>query len=94
MFHTLFRRGVPVVLALLLTLSFTGPVAAAPIEEGPVVTVWEEMWGWFASLWSGDGDRGLGLDPDGLTGDGDPGLGLDPDSLAYIDRGSDLDPNG
>lgn len=80
MFHTLFRRGVPVVLALLLTLSFAGPAAAAPVEAGPVVAVWEEMWGWFASLWEGDGDRGLEIDPNGLDdeGDGDRGLELDP----------------
>lgn len=91
MFHTLFRRGVPVVLALLLTLSFAGPVAAAPVEAGPVVSVWEEMWGWFASLW--EGDRGLGLDPDGSTGDRGPEI--DPDGLDDEgERGAGLDPNG
>ena len=78
MFRTLFRRGVPVVLALLLTLSFAGPVAAAPVEEGPAVAVWEEMWEWFASLWEGDGDRGPEIAPDGLDEEGERGAGLDP----------------
>lgn len=91
MFHTLFRRGVPVVLALLLTLSFAGPVAAAPVEAGPVVSVWEEMWGWFASLW--EGDRGAGIDPDGQP-TGDRGPEIDPNGLVYTERGPELDPNG
>lgn len=81
MFHTLFRRGVPVVLALLLTLSFAGPVAAAPVEVGPVVSVWEEMWGWFASLW--EGDRGPEIDPNGEPY-------VDPAG----ERGPEIDPNG
>jgi hypothetical protein len=94
MFNTLFRRGVPVVLALLLTLSFAGPVAAAPVEAGPVVAVWEEMWGWFASLWEGEeGDRGPEIDPNGQP-TGDRGPEIDPDGLIYVERGPELDPNG
>ena len=85
MFHTLFRRGVPVVLALLLTLSFAGPVAAAPVEAGPVVSVWEEMWGWFASLW--EGDRGPEIDPNGAPAG-------EPDGDPTGERGPELDPNG
>ena len=79
MFRTLLRPGVSVALALLLTLSFAAPAAAAPAEEGPVLAVWGAIWEWVASLWEGEeGDRGLGLDPDGLNEEGDRGLGIDP----------------
>lgn len=96
MFRTLFRGGAPVVLALLLTLSFTAPVAAAPAEEGPVLAAWGEIWEWVASLWEGEGtDRGLGLDPNGSTSGGDRGPELDPNGLNDEgDRGLGLDPNG
>lgn len=92
MFRTLFRPGVPVVLALLLTLTFTAPVAAAPVEEGPVLAAWGEIWEWVASLW--EGDRGPEIDPDGSTS-GDRGLGLDPNGVNEEgDRGLGIDPNG
>jgi hypothetical protein len=78
MFRTLSRRGVSVALALLLALSFVAaPATAAPVEEGPVLAVWGEIWEWVASLWEGD-DREPDPAPDGLNDEGDRGAGLDP----------------
>lgn len=91
MFRTLFRPGVPVVLALLLTLTYTVPAAAAPVEEGPVLAMWGEVWEWVASLW--EGDRGPEIDPDGNP-TGDRGPEIDPDGLVYGERGPEIDPNG
>lgn len=95
MFHILFRRAAPIVLVLLLTLTFAGPAAASP-GEGPELGVWAEVWSWMVSLWEGtEGDRGLGIDPNGLTSDGDRGPEIDPDGLNDEgDRGLGIDPNG
>ena len=95
MFRNLFRRGVPA-LVLTLVLAAAAPAAAADLS---VLDRWEGLWGWVVSIWSadeeGEGDRGAGLDPDGLTSGGDRGLGLDPDGqTGEGDRGAGLDPNG
>ena len=94
MFRNLFRRGIPA-LVLILTLSGAAPAAAQP----SFLERWDGLWGWVASLWcdgeTGDGDRGLGLDPNGLTSGGGQGSGIDPDgSTGDDDRGLELDPNG
>lgn len=93
MFRTFLHRGVSVALVLLLALSFTTPAAAAPVEEGPVQAVWGEIWEWVASLWEGEGDRGLEIDPDGRP-TGERGLEIDPDGAVSMERGPGLDPNG
>ena len=96
MFRTLFRRGIPV-LVLTLTLAGAAPAAAQP----SFLDRWDGLWGWVVSFWcddeTGDGDRGPGLDPNGLTGGGDRGLGADPNGSTTEeegDRGPELDPNG
>jgi hypothetical protein len=95
MFRNLFRRGVPA-LVLTLALAVAAPVAAADLSA---LDRWEGFWGWVVNIWSadegGEGDRGLGLDPDGLTSGEDRGAGLDPDGqTGEGDRGLELDPNG
>lgn len=95
MFRNLFRRGVPA-LVLTLALAAAAPAAAADLS---VLDRWEGLWGWVVSIWSadegGEGDRGLELDPDGLTSGGDRGPELDPDGqTGEGDRGLELDPNG
>ena len=98
MFRNLYRCGIPV-LALTLALSLLGAAPAAAAEAS-FLDCWEGMWRWVVSVWStdetGDGDRGLGLDPDGLTAGGDRGPELDPDgsTTSEEDRGAGLDPNG
>lgn len=101
MFRTLFRRGVPV-LALTLLLLGAAPAAA----QTSFLDRWDGFWGWLVSFWydgetgEGEGDRGLGLDPDGLTSGGNRGPELDPNGLATEgegeegDRGLGADPNG
>ncbi len=97
MFRTLFRHGVPV-LALTLLLLGAAPAAAQP----SFLDRWDGMWSWVVSFWSdgeaGQGDRGPGLDPNGLNaGGGDRGPGADPNgstSEGEGDRGPEADPNG
>jgi hypothetical protein len=95
-FRNLFRRGIPV-LVLLLALAGAAPAAAQPSFPDR----WDGLWGWVVSLWSdgetSDGDRGLGLDPNGLASGGDRGAAADPNgstSTEEGDRGAGLDPNG
>lgn len=96
MFRTLLRRGV---FALLLTLVLAGasPAAAA---DWSLLERWDSgFWSWLVSVWSadesGEGDRGLGADPDGLTAGGDRGTELDPNGqTSEGDRGAGADPNG
>jgi hypothetical protein len=94
MFRNLFHRGIPV-LVLTLILAGAAPVAAQP----SFLDRWGGLWGWVVSFWcddeTGDGDRGLGLDPNGLT-TGDRGAGADPNGSTEDegDRGAGLDPNG
>lgn len=95
MFRNLFRRGVSV-FVLILVLAGAAPAAAADFS---LLDRWDGIWGWVVALWSadegGEGDRGLEIDPDGLTVGGDRGLGLDPDGqTTEEDRGAGLDPNG
>ena len=83
MFRNLFRRGVPV-LVLLLALAGAAPAVA----QSPGVDLWDGVWRWVVSFWwDGEGDRGLGADPNGATtaveGEGEGS-----------DRGAGLDPNG
>ena len=94
MFRNLFRRGIPA-LVLILTLAGATPAVAQPSS----LDRWDGLWGWVVSLWSdgetGDGDRGPGADPDGLTSGGDEGSEIGPDgSTGDGDRGLGLDPNG
>lgn len=90
----LFRHGIPV-LVLTLVLFGAAPAAAEP----SFLDRWDGMWRWVVSVWSEeeteDGDRGLGLDPDGLT-IGDRGPEADPNGSTSNeeDRGLELDPNG
>ena len=79
MFRNLFRRGV---FALLLTLVLAGAAPAAA-ADWTFLERWDSgLWGWVVSLWSadetGEGDRGLGADPNGQTGEGDRGPEADP----------------
>jgi hypothetical protein len=96
MIRNLFRRGVP---ALLLTLFLAGAAPAAAADWS-LLDRWDSgLWGWVVSLWSddetGEGDRGLGADPDGLTSGGDRGPEADPDGeTGEGDRGLGADPNG
>lgn len=97
MFRNLYRRGIPV-LALTFALALLGAVPAAAAEPS-FLNRWEGMWRWVVSVWStdetGDGDRGAGLDPDGVTAGGDRGLELDPNGqTGEGDRGAGADPNG
>ena len=78
------------ILALLVTFSMTIASSAAA-AEGPILG-FEGIWNWLASFWSSDQERGLGLDPNGLTVD--RGAGIDPDGATWEDRGAGLDPNG
>ena len=94
MFRNLFRRGIPV-LVLILVLAGSAPAIAQPSP----LDRWEGLWSWVVSFWwdggTGEGDRGAGLDPDGLTTGGDRGPELDPDGTDDDDdRGAGLDPNG
>jgi len=94
MLRNLFRRGIPV-LVLILALAGAAPAAAQP----SFLDRWDGLWGWVVSLWcdseTDDGDRGLGLDPNGLTSGGDRGSELDPNgSTEEGDRGAGADPNG
>jgi len=77
MFRTLFRRGVPV-LALTLLLLGAAPAAA----QASFLERWDGIWSWVSSFWcdgeTGQGDRGLGADPNGSTNEGDRGLEADP----------------
>jgi hypothetical protein len=85
MFRNLFRRGIPV-LVLILVLAGAVPAAAQPSAPDR----WERIWGWLVSFWydgeTSEGDRGPELDPNGLpepdpddsAGGGDRGLGADP----------------
>jgi hypothetical protein len=96
MIRNLFRRGVPV---FLLTLFLTGAAPAAAADWS-LLDRWDSgVWGWVVSLWSadetGEGDRGLGADPVGLTSGGDRGPEADPDGqTGEGDRGLGADPNG
>lgn len=94
MFRNLFRRGIPV-LILILALAGAVPAAAQP----SFLDRWDGLWGWVVGLWADDetntGDRGPGLDPNGLTSGGDRGAGLDPNGTNEEgDRGLEADPNG
>lgn len=107
MLRSLLRRSVPA-LVLILTLSGAVPAVAAPAEDP-----WRGFWNWLVNLWMADeasegdrgleldpdgltvGDRGLELDPNGVTSEGDRGPGADPDGLTSEgDRGLEADPNG
>jgi hypothetical protein len=97
MFRNLFRRGISV-LALTLALSLLGAAPAAAAEAS-FLDHWKGVWCWAVSIWSTDdtsnGDRGPGLDPDGLTAGGDRGPEADPNgSTTEDDRGAGADPNG
>lgn len=90
MWRRFVRRGAPV-LVLILALGLALP---RPAEAGDW-TLWDTAWSWLVNLWSADGERGLGLDPNGTTDDGDRGLEIDPDGLTSGgDRGLEIDPNG
>jgi hypothetical protein len=99
MFRTsrnLFRRGIPVlVLILVLTPALAG---AAPAAQPSFLDRWDGLWRWVVSFYTDEtsqGDRGLEIDPDGLTSGGDRRAGADPNgSTAEGDRGLELDPNG
>lgn len=96
MIRNMFRRGVP---ALLLTLLLAGAAPAAAADWS-FLERWDSgLWGWVVGLWSadetGEGDRGLGADPDGLTSGGNRGPEADPDGqTGEGDRGPGADPNG
>lgn len=79
------------VLALLVVFAMTAasPAAAA---QGPILDL-EGVWAWLIGLWSSDQERGLGIDPDGLTTSNERGLEIDPNGLT-VDRGPELDPDG
>ncbi len=62
----LVRRGAPV---LVLTLAL-GLALPHPVEAGDWDVV-GKVWSWFVELWSADGERGGGLDPNGATREGD-----------------------
>lgn len=90
--RTFFRCAVSG-LIVVLALAGAAPAAAIPIEDS-----WRGVWNWLANVWMADeaveGDRGLELDPDGLTL-GDRGLEADPNGLTVgSDRGPELDPDG
>jgi hypothetical protein len=92
MFRNLFRPGIPA-FVLILVLAGAVPAAAQP----SFLDRREGFWEWVVSVLldgeTGGGDRGLGLDPNGLTSGGDQGA--DPNgSTGEGDRGSELDPNG
>jgi len=94
MLRNLFRRGIPVVI-LILVLAGATPAMAQP----SFLDRWDGLWGWVVSLWSdgetSTGDRGLGADPNGLTSGGDRGTELDPNGTNEEgDRGAGADPNG
>lgn len=78
------------VLALLVVFAMTAasPAAAA---QGPILDL-EGVWA-LVCLWSSDQERGLELDPNGLTTGNDRGLEIDPNGLT-VDRGPGLDPDG
>ena len=96
MFRNLFRNSI---CALLLTLLLAGSAPAAAADWSSLDRWDSGLWRWVVSLWSadedGDGDRGLELDPDGLTSGGERGPGADPNGQTGDgDRGPELDPNG
>ena len=89
-------RSLAVLALVVWFLAGTVPVTAAPLDRGPVESLWTAAWEWLAGLFAGS-DAGCTIDPDGKpncagsTAHRDAGAAIDPDGLT---AGAAIDPNG